>query len=529
MRSFARRVGLAGRGVFPLRGVLGLLLALLTLASDGLAQVSHLQAAARLLDQGQTEQAETEARQALHTPATRALALEMLGTIRLQQGKYTESVTFLNQALALNPRLPGAHTTLGSAYVLQGKSAPARKSFQEALRLDPGNVNARFDWAKLESSLRNWQPSLNLLTPIAAQVAASDEGVLLLASDYAGLGKKEKLRALVHNWRQLPAPSDDASFDFSALLAANGLMDEARDVLDAEAARVNVQSSAALAARLGEAYANLRVLDRAEQAFQRALSLNPECAACYQSLASIAERQANSEKALAYLVTARKLSPDDPEIQFEFGKVCLERNLLDDAVPALEKAAKLQPERDQYVYVLASAHVARGNLTKAESLLMELKAKHPKDAVLDYAMGTVYYLMGKYSDAESLLTQSLQMQPDQVAASYYLALAYDSSGDEDRAVALFRELLKNHPKHAPSYVKLGAILVRQHQYDEARQDLERAIELDPVSVEAHHQLGLALLRLGRKADSDAQFAESRRLETQQRSQSEMRLRLLLPE
>src|SRR5437899_12189526 len=80
------------------------------------AQINHLQAAANFLDQGDTARAESEARLALRSPDTKALALAMLGTIRLQQSRYAESVELLNQALALNQRLLGARTTLGHAY-----------------------------------------------------------------------------------------------------------------------------------------------------------------------------------------------------------------------------------------------------------------------------------------------------------------------------------------------------------------------------------------------------------------------------
>ena len=144
-------------------------------------------------------------------------------------------------------------------------------------------------------------------------------------------------------------------------------------------------------------------------------------------------------------------------------------------------------------------------------------------------MGAVDYLQGKYAEAESSLRQSLRAQPDQVAASYYLGLTYDALGQDDRAVAVFRDLLKGHPQHAPSYVKLGSILLRQHNYDEAQQDLERAISLDSGSVQAHYQLGLLFRRLGKTAESDNQFAESRKLEAERSSQTDLKLRLLLPD
>src|SRR5438477_7952700 len=138
-----------------------LCLALLIFPIFGLAQLNHIEMAARLLSQGQMDQAETEARQALGNPPTRALALAMLGTIRLQEGKYKESTSFLTQALAINPHLVGARTSLGNAYLLQGKPDLARRSFQQAVRVEPRRFNAGFDLSKVDGSLYNNRLSLD--------------------------------------------------------------------------------------------------------------------------------------------------------------------------------------------------------------------------------------------------------------------------------------------------------------------------------------------------------------------------------
>src|SRR6266536_4470922 len=121
------------------------------LSGIALAKIDQIQAAANLLEQGETSRAESEARLALRSPDTKALALAMLGTIRLQQAKYGESVQFLNQALALNPKLVGARTSLGDAYVFTGEPALARNCFQKVLQIDPGNFNARADLFRLEA------------------------------------------------------------------------------------------------------------------------------------------------------------------------------------------------------------------------------------------------------------------------------------------------------------------------------------------------------------------------------------------
>lgn len=492
-------------------------------------QMDHIEAAARLLSGGELPQAEAEARQALNGTKTRPLALAMLGTIRLQQQKYAESTTLLTQALALNPHLVGARTTLANVYLLRGNTVLARRNFQQVLRLDPGNSNARFGLAKLEAAAGKYRESLAAAQPIMPQLAASEDGILLLATDYGAQGNKDELRSLFQNWQRLPAPSGDSTLEFADLLAAAGMREQAMQLLRGEDAKVQSHPSAAMAWKVARSQLAAGDPAGAQRNFQLAISLSPECAACELGLAQVAEQQGNGEKALAHLIKARQLRPEDPEILFEFGKVCLERNLLEDALPALTKAAALKPERQNYVYVLASAQVAKGHLAEAATLLAGLLQKHPGDAILNYAVGTVYYLQGKYPQAEAALKKSVQAQPNQIGGFYYLGKLYEALGQEEEAVKTFRDLLEKHPDHAPANVELGTILLRQHQYEEARRDLERAIQSDPKSVEAHYQLGLLLRRLGRSAESQQELAESRKLETERRSQTDVRLRLLQPE
>ena len=506
----------------------GLLLSYWITATVVFAQLDHIKAAAELLSQGRKEKAEAEARLALGDPTTRALALAMLGTIRMEEGKYPESTQFLTKALELNPHLSGAWTTLGDSYVLQNKPDLASQSFEKALKLDPTNIQARYDLAKLEASLHHYQKSLDIAQPIVAQLLKSDDGLLILAADYGGLKQKEGLIGVVHAWQDLPRPSDESSLELGQLLMSCGMTSEAKAVAEAVESRNAGHVSWTLAWNLGKIDLGLGDLDRAERNFELGLSLNPACAACAQGVAEVSERQGDTEKALAYLLKAKQLEPEDPEVLFEFGKICLKRNLIQDALSALGKAASLKPDDDRYVYVLGSANVARGNLRKAASLFEGLLQKHPRDPVLTYAVGTVYYLQGKFTEAESALKRSFEEQPDQVAAPYYLSLTYSHLGQNDEAEALLRGLIKSHPQYAPSYVKLGSILMTEHHYEEAKEHLERAIALDPSSGQAHYQLYMLLQLLGKPGEAQQHYAEWKKLEAEQKERRHLELHLLLP-
>jgi tetratricopeptide (TPR) repeat protein len=76
------------------------------------------------------------------------------------------------------------------------------------------------------------------------------------------------------------------------------------------------------------------------------------------------------------------------------------------------------------------------------------------------------------------------------------AEVYYSMGDDERATEELRQALHVAPDYAQAHALLGAIFVNQDRFEEARDALERAIELDFTAVAAWHDLYTMYLRKG---------------------------------
>jgi len=516
------------RAVFQ-PGVLFMCLISLPLRASGAspqAESSHLQESVALISQGDLEGAEREARLALRDPSIRPLAWATLGTIRVKQKKYDEGAEFLATALRLNPRLVGARITLGDVYLLQGKKDKAREMLREALRTDPENHNAQFALAQLESADGNFSASLRAAQPLLPELYRSVNGILLLAEDYAGLKRKDSLQALVSDWDGLSDVPSAASTDFASLLAKNELVQDAIKVL--EKAKGNGPVSYDLAFALANLYSLTGNLAQASQNYEAAAGLKPDCVPCLQQIVKLAEQQKDLEKALAYLIRAKRLQPQNDEILFEFGKVCLEMDLFDDSIAALRQAVYLKPENDSYEYVLASALVSKKQYEEAITVYGTLLKKRPDDAVLNYAMGSVLFLEVSLDDAAKYLQRSIDIDPKQSAAYYYLGLVAEGKGENDRATAIFRDVVRRYPDYSPAYEGLGRVLLKQRKFPEAEQALEKAIFLNPHSVKAHYQLGMLLGRIGKPEDGDKELEIAQKLEAEERKRSAAQLRILSP-
>jgi tetratricopeptide (TPR) repeat protein len=505
------------------------LLALVVRPFAAQAPAEHLQRAAALISQGDLVAAEKEARLALAQPSTEAVAYATLGTIRLQQGKAEESRQFLTKALELNPQLVGARLTLGQVFVRQGKTQAARQAFQDALRLAPQNPTVLVSLAQLESMDGDYATSLKLVAPLTDSLRRSPDGLLLLLANHLGLGDKEAVKTLVSDWMALEGNIPPSlAIEFAKPLVEHQLAAEAVRVL--ERATGDGPVSFEMAFALGGAYLASGNTRKAEEYYDQAGKLNERCATCFQQVARIAQKNGEKEKALSYLIKARAQAPENPEILFEFGRLCLEADLFRDAIPALERATQLEPQNDRYAYVLASAYVGKVRYKEALTILERLVKKHPEDSVLNYAYGSVLYTEGLDLDgAEKYLRKSIELQPKQVGAYYYLGMVIVKKGDQDQAGAIFREILERHPDHLASLEQFGTILVKQRKNEEAQQVLEKVLRLDPQSLTGHYQYGLLLGRLGQRDESKKHLEIAQQLEEVRKKESKMEFFLYNPE
>ena len=519
---------LQSRTFFPsiLRRLLYLLILVPALttskASTVPSDLDRLQAAAKLLEQGDLAQAEIEARKLIPNASTRPLAYALLGSIRLSEKNYPESAGFFEKALQLNPKLIGSYISLGNVYALQSKPTKAADQFRTALKLDPSNGNARFALAQLETQSGHFAASLRLAAPMLSNLRRSDYGLVLLASDYLGQeSAHDQISSLLEDWSALPNPAPTESLAFAEVFASHHRFDEAASVL--RAVQNNNGGFFELYLALGSYNLQRGSLPDAATEFRLALDAHDNCSRCLYELARISEQQANLDEALSYALKAKQIDPGDPDILFEVGRLCLKKDLLDDAIENLSAAHRLRPENASFQYVLASAYTGKKEYKAAIPLLQRLVSLTPNDAMLSYSLGAVQYLNSDLIAAEHHLKLSVTANANQIAAYYYLGLTENGEGKTEEATRTLQSILDRHPDHAPTLIALGGILSGERKYPEARTLLERATQLDASSVKGHYQLGMVLARLGQSEASQKEFAIVKSLNKQADDQNELQI------
>jgi len=507
--------------------LIGLFVLMFAVFSAGADSREALQKAASLIQQGKLDEADQQAQLALSDPQTRAGACSVLGSIRFQQKRFAESASLLKEAIRLEPHLVGAHLNLAEVYVVQGKPALALPLYRQVLTLDPSNATAILALARSETEKGHYKESLEIARPALRALKESPDGLFMLATNYLMTGDRASAAGLANDWMRLSGTPADWSMEFALLLARNGVVPEAIDIL--EGIKEKGLPTYELAFNLAGMYSLEKHWSLALDAYDQALSLNPNALPAYRQAAGTAEQQGKLERALSYWMRAKKLEPDDPEILKGFGRVCLKMDLLDDAEPALAKAATLRPADPSYQYLLAAVKVGKKQFEAAQTLLDGLLKQKPSDPQLQYAVGSVLYLQGHLDDAERHLRESVRLQPNQLAPYYYLGLVSRDQGHDEEAIRTLEELLKRYPDHAASCEVLGSLLMNAQRYPEAESRLEEAVRLNPQSVKANYQLGLLLNRIGKKEEAEKRLELAKSLRTEDQAHSRLQFRLLDPD
>ena len=266
---------------------------------------------------------------------------------------------------------------------------------------------------------------------------------------------------------------------------------------------------------------------------QEGLRLDPARNDAANALVSIWRTQARAallsndpEKALSSLLHARKLAPNEPDVQFEFGMVALRMSLLPDAIEAFQETLKLRSDDAKAMYGLGRAYMEMAKFQDAHEQFQRYIDLRSEDATGHYALGMSCVALARPEEARKEFEKSISLSPAQTESYFRLGLLDLDSKDLDAASKRFLHVLERDPKHAGALAGMGRFRFEQKQYREAADYLQRSIASNDSLQEAHYYLGLTYARMGRKQESDEQLQIATRLEHEQTESQRTVFRIL---
>jgi tetratricopeptide (TPR) repeat protein len=153
--------------------------------------------------------------------------------------------------------------------------------------------------------------------------------------------------------------------------------------------------------------------------------------------------------------------------------------------------------------------LAEGDLSKAEARLSVALEYSPRFVEAWVNLGLVEMRRGNFDQARRDLQHARDINQDIPAPHHALGLLADSEGRGEDAERYYREALKVDPGFAPARANLARRLFARGQYENAREQFQRLVAVQPDEIEGWSGEVEALVALGRVAEAHAVLASAK--------------------
>ena len=408
----------------------------------------QLKAGNLLLLGGRFQDAKTRARVVLKQNPNDFRALVLLGNALAGLRVLDDAVDVAERAAVLQPDRAGLLTNLGTLRLAKGERDLAQAAFIRAVSVagnDPRPYVALANFYRSMGRLSDAQRALEQAHQIEPTnlVVNRTLGSLLIEANRASEAEPYfKAAAEI-------GKDAGARLALSDYYLAVKRFDEAAAVLNALAGDKNSFSAAKMRLALVELAWGRRA--DAYKSIDALLVKSPRDASAMAFKARLLIADFRIDEADALIKTALSIDPRSAQVQFMLGKVRTAQNKLEDARRALNEAFNLEPF--------------------AVDAAMELARLHLQRREIDTSIG--------------FAEKSVKNQPENIEARLTLVRSLMvRSEDYPRAEQEVTALLERFPAQAVVHTAWGNISILNRQPVLARQAYERALQLDPDSVEA---------------------------------------------
>jgi serine/threonine protein kinase/tetratricopeptide (TPR) repeat protein len=243
-------------------------------------------------------------------------------------------------------------------------------------------------------------------------------------------------------------------------------------------------------------YHGLFDFERALQAFEKVLRLQPNNSLTIASVAWVKRRQGKWEEAIEGLKRAVQLSPREPWFHHELANTYISSRRFEEAIRWYEQTIDLDP-LNQWAFFGKSWAVL--NVTGDPLAALEVTEQglqlNERSPFLTYIASYYHLCAGDLTRALSLMTGPRDIHPwaynDGVDYYYIKGKTYKYMQENDRAVAcldsarvIMEEILAGDSSNAGNQSLMGKVYAALGQKDKAIAAARRGVELLPVSTDA---------------------------------------------
>ena len=215
----------------------------------------------------------------------------------------------------------------------------------------------------------------------------------------------------------------------------------------------------------------------------------------------------NMETAAKDFTTYLQKEPDDLQAVLMLSQVYMATQQDKQALLLLERHQKALMEDPDSALMLGNLFISQNKAFKAERLLQNLEYKYPNEGKLQLFKIKLMAARGKREEALSILEDNLPAYRDNAGFLFTYSLMNLQAEKFEKALSGAELLGALFPDEAEVYNLKAGILIRQGLLEEAKTNIEKALEQNPTLFPAKFNLAATQSRLGNVEQSNELIEE----------------------
>ena len=272
--------------------------------------------------------------------------------------------------------------------------------------------------------------------------------------------------------------------------------------------------------QLGKTYAVVGKYDAAERELQKVLRQRPALREAQIEIARVHAYGGKPDEALKEIAGLGASARNDAEAMEIAGWAHAAKGNYSKAVALLKEVMTAKPGRSTAVLMLSRVYFLMGSTQEAHALTNELLKKEPQNRDALYLLAEIQVRERDSASAINTYDRLIRSVPSDIKAVFGKGMLYVGLGRYDEALAASETIIKNFPNRSEGYELKGRVFYYKKQFKDAISVLQKAVVIRP-STGNYYLLGLchfisgeseqAMNQLQRALDLDPAHVQARML------------------
>jgi tetratricopeptide (TPR) repeat protein len=223
--------------------------------------------------------------------------------------------------------------------------------------------------------------------------------------------------------------------------------------------------------------------------------------------ATLAQRHGNYQLAITEYRQLLQLRPDNVEAKVNLGAALAHVGQFDEAIAIYRSVLPSLKEKNMVIFDLGLAYYKKGDLANAREQFAAVHQSWPNHVQAAILLADTEIKLGDAESAANMLAPLEQANSRNSDFEYELGLAMIKSGHRRDGIPRM-EKAGELAKAGDAYMLAGATLMDLNEYEQARHDLETALQLSPKLPHLHTMVGMARDKTGDQKAAEPAFRQA---------------------